>query len=184
MQRTRLQTFLWTQPLLLVPMLAMGHTHCAAQLDTTPDAALQLQRIVAAMQRGAAWLPVGPAAPLAGACGGVNGGGGGGAAREPEPASACLAVHCWLVALLAFCLPAIVIHRLEGQERQAEEHARKSRRRRPGRTTGSGGGGGEQRERDLLLQGPQSPLRSAAELALAGYAAWLAVQLAMQVLAP
>lgn len=154
-------------------MLAMGRTHCATQLAITPNAAAQLQRIVAAMQRCTAWLPVGPLA-------GHARGGGGGTAAPADPAAACLAVHFWLVAVLAFCLPAIVIHRLEGQERQAE-HPRKSGRGQPSRTA-SGGGAERERERDLLLQRPQSALRSSAELVLAAYAAWLAVQLAMQVL--
>lgn len=178
LQRTRLRTFLWTQPLLLAPILWMGRSHCAAQLAATPAAADQLQRIAAAMQRCSAWLPVGLLA------GGTRGGGA--ALQAPlDVASSCLSVHFWLVLMLALCLPAILIHRLEGQERQALWEVRKRQRTMSDSQHGGSGGtaaGAQEPQRDLLLQQPQSVLGSIGELALAGYAAWLAGQLALQVL--
>lgn len=164
--RTRLRTFLWTQPLLLAPMLWTGGSHCASQLGTTPEAATHLRRIAAAMQRGSSWLPVGPL------LGSLRSGGAAAATAPSSPQAACLAVHLWLVLVLSFCLPAIVIHRLEGQEEEeGEEDARKRLQH--------GGGGTAGAPRQLLHQQPPPLLHSAAELLLAGYAAWLFVQVVL-----
>ena len=177
--RTRLRTFLWTQPLLLAPMLWMGSSHCASQLRATPEAATHLRRIAAAMQRGSSWLPVGPL------LGGPRGSGAAAAAAAAaSPQAACLAVHLWLVLVLSFCLPAIVIHRLEGVEEEGEEEARKQQRGAGGgassgsaRAGPAGAGAGAQRQ--LLHQQTPSLVHSAAELLLAGYAAWLFVQVVL-----
>ena len=163
LQRTRLCTFLWTQPLLLVPALWMGRAHCTSQLGSAPDAAAHLQRIAATMQRCTAWLPVGPVGGAAGAPP---------QALAPEPA--CLATHFWLVLALSFCLPAIMIHRLEGQEEAGGPVGEDAQKRQEALAPGG---------RKLLLQKPPSLLSSAAELLLAGYAAWLVTQVVLPLLA-
>ena len=184
LQRTRLRTFLWTQPLLLAPMLWTGRSHCSRQLEATPEAARHVARIAAAMRQASTWLPVGPLPS-----GSLRSGGNAtaaaaaaAAAAAEAPQSACLAVHLWLVLVLSFCLPAIVIHRLEGQELQAENE-QKQRRQRGSGDNGSGGhGGGSQwsgraaaPRRLLHQQAPSLPM-TAAELLLAGFTAWQVVQ--------
>lgn len=186
LQRTRLRTFLWTQPLLLAPMLWTGHAHCSRQLAAAPEAAGHVARIAATMRQASAWLPVGP---LPGSS--LRGGSGAAAAAvaaAETPQAACLAVHLWLVLVLSLCLPAIVIHRLEGQELQTEDE-RKHQLRQQQRGGASGGGiGGSARRgsrsavpRQLLLQQPPSLLRTAAELLLAVFKAWQVVHVMLLV---
>ena len=178
LQRTRLRTFLWTQPLLLAPMLWMGSSHCAGQLTATPQAPAHLLRLAAAMQRCSSWLPVGPL-PAVGTGGAAAAAA---AASLDTPGGACLAVHLWLVIVLAYGLPAIVIHRLESQEEQAAQVMRKEGQQRQQRQQPRSSGSGGQPHRDLLLQRRPSARGSGAELLLAAYSAWLLVQLALPLL--
>lgn len=182
LQRTRLRTFLWTQPLLLAPMLWTGRSHCSRQLEATPEAARHVARIAAAMRQASTWLPVGPLPSGSLRSGGNTTAAAAAVAAAEAPQAACLAVHLWLVLVLSFCLPAIVIHRLEGQELQAESE-QKQRRRRGSDDNGSGGhGGGSQwsgraaAPRLLLHQQVPSLPMTAAELLLAGFTAWQVVQ--------
>jgi hypothetical protein len=155
----------------------MGSSHCASQLTATPQAPAHLLRLAAAMQRCSSWLPVGPL-PAAGAGGAAAAAA---AASLDTPGGACLAVHLWLVIVLAYGLPAIVIHRLESQEEQAAQATRKEGQQRQQQRSSSSGSGGQQ-HRDLLLQRRPSALGSSAELLLAAYSAWLLVQLALPLL--
>ena len=183
LQRTRLRTFLWTQPLLLAPLLWTGNSHCSRQLAATPEAAGHVERIAAAMRRASTWLPMGtlPGHSLRGGGGGAAAAAAAAAAEAPQ--SACLAVHLWLVLVLSFCLPAIVIHRLEGQELQAEDERKQRQQRQRGGDNGGGSGASRWRRaaapRQLLLQRPPSLMMTAAELLLAAFTAWQAVQAAL-----
>jgi hypothetical protein len=109
--------------------------------------------------------------------------GGGAAARLGSPEGACLGVHLWLVVVLAYCLPAIVIHRLEGKEQHAAAPPHGQRGAGGANCGGGAPSGGGTPERGLLLQRHPSALGSAAELLLAGYSAWLLVQLVLPLLA-
>lgn len=186
LQRTRLRTFLWTQPLLLAPVFWVGRAHCTNQLAASLEAARHLQHIASAMQRCASWLPVGPMLASVGAPATAT------SRRLSGSEGACLGVHFWLVVVLAYGLPAIVIHRLEGQEDHAWQLARKQRRQQEGQQRRQQEGqqghepgaadGDAAVERDLLLQRRPNAIGSAAELMLAGYAAWLLVQLTLPLL--
>ena len=170
LQRTRLRTFLWSQPLLLAPVFFVGRTHCANHLTATPEAAKHLQHIAVAMQRCSSWLPVAPVlaeAPMLATAAGSS---------LSSAEGACLGVHFWLVVILAYGLPAIVIHRLEGQEEHTRLQARKQQQQRGHQSAAADNATAE---RDLLLQRRPTAIHSAAELFLAGYAAWLLAQLAL-----
>ena len=134
------------------------------------------------MRQASTWLPVGPLPSGSLRSGGNTTAAAAAVAAAEAPQAACLAVHLWLVLVLSFCLPAIVIHRLEGQELQAESE-QKQRRRRGSDDNGSGGhGGGSQwsgraaAPRLLLHQQVPSLPMTAAELLLAGFTAWQVVQ--------
>lgn len=169
---------------LLAPVLFMARPHCSKQLAASPEAAAHLRHISGALNRVHTCLPLG--LRIGGGSATAAAAAGGGVAPAAEVMRECEAVHMWLVALLAFCLPAIIIHRLEGQEQQA---SRRPRRGTPAAQAAGGSGDGRGGSgagglpwRRMLLQAPQSLLSSAGELALAGFLAWLAVQVAVPAL--
>lgn len=179
LQRTRLRNFLWTQPLLLAPMLWMGRAHCSAQLAAAPEAATHVRRIVAALQRCSLWLPMQPLQDAVATGAAAAGAAAAGQLAADDGRTACVAVHFWLVLILAFCLPAIVIHRLEGAEQQAQEE-RKARQ--PAARGADGAPRPGDKARGMLLQRRTPVVDSAIEFALAAYVAWLVVQLAVPML--
>ena len=191
-------------------MLRSSRAHCAAQLATSPQAARHLQRMAAALRHVSTWLPVAPLLrrglqPIGGGSGWGGWGGWGGVATVGMPGvtaasdlGCCLTVHCWLVLVVAYCLPCITIHRLEVLDDQECQLAEVEQRmlleqhqqlgcsdvaaaeaEAVGGESSSAPGGARRLSRPKMLQQHHSLLGTAAELVIAAYLAWLAVQLAM-----
>ena len=83
-------------------MFLGGPQHCAAQLAGSPAAAAHLRSIAAALQLGSSWLPLGTAT----------------AAHPADPQHLCIAIHAWLLACLAYGLPAVLLHGSEARQRR------------------------------------------------------------------
>ena len=198
-QRPSLRSFLWLQPLLLLPQLLEGRQQCAAQLAGSGEAAEQLSSVAAALRRSSAWLPMGAAALTAATVEEQQ--------QEQQQERLCRVLHTWLLACLAYLLPAILLHVAEartlhlrlpagwrkaldgtavaalattpsGEALPAAGGAAAAAASPAEAATAAADSGSDYCE-DLLQPDPGALLVLFAELALAAYVAWMLVLLLM-----